>query len=59
MSFARSSRPNALESDRTADLGQFHAAVELFYPGSRRGAAGSLEQAREMAEQEEELLEVS
>ena len=46
---------------RTAppDLRQFCAAVELFYPGSRRGAAGSLEQARELAEPEDELLEVS
>ena len=29
------------------DLRQFHAAVELFYPGSRRGAAGPLERASE------------
>jgi hypothetical protein len=41
------------------DLRQFHAAVELFYPGSRRGAAGSLEHAFDGFEQEEELLEVS
>ena len=27
------------------DLTQFHAAVELFYPGSRRGAAGPLDPA--------------
>jgi len=25
------------------DLAQFHAAIELFYPGSRRGAAGPLD----------------
>jgi hypothetical protein len=35
------------------DLRQFHAAVELFYPGSRRGAAGPLEQSFEPAEEEE------
>jgi hypothetical protein len=27
------------------DLQQFHAAIELFYPGSRRGAAGPLDHA--------------
>ena len=47
------------ERDGDVDLQQFYAAVELFYPGSRRGAAGPLEQAFEPAEQEEELLEVS
>jgi hypothetical protein len=49
------------ESEGPADLRQFLAAVELFYPGSRRGAAGPLEQAMEFAEEEEaeELLEVS
>jgi hypothetical protein len=31
-------------------LDQFHAAIELFYPGSRRGAAGPLQQAAESAE---------
>lgn len=41
------------------DLRQFHAAVELFYPGSRRGAAGPLEQAFDAAEQDGELLEAS
>jgi hypothetical protein len=45
--------------DRAPDLRQFHAAVELFYPGTRRGAAGPLEQAAEMVELEDELLEVS
>jgi hypothetical protein len=29
------------------DLSQFHAAVELFYPGTRRGAAGQMERAAE------------
>ncbi len=32
------------------DLRQFYAAIELFYPGSRRGAAGPLEQAPAMAD---------
>jgi hypothetical protein len=41
------------------DLRQFHAAVELFYPGTRRGAAGPLEQAADTIESEDELLEVS
>ena len=50
------------ETDRSpdeADLRQFHAAVELFYSGSRRGAAGPLEEAFDPIEQREELLEVS
>jgi hypothetical protein len=46
------------KTDAAVDLRQFHAAVELFYPGSRRGAAGPLEQAFEPAEEEGELLEV-
>ena len=50
---------NAAESDSVPDLRQFYAAVELFYPGSRRGAAGPLEYAAESFEQEGELLEVS
>jgi hypothetical protein len=45
------------ESDGLPDLRQFHAAVELFYPGSRRGASGPLEQAFDDIEQEEELME--
>jgi hypothetical protein len=45
--------------DREPDLQQFHAAVELFYPGTRRGAAGPLEQALGVAETEDNLLEVS
>jgi hypothetical protein len=32
------------------DLSQFAAAVELFYPGARRGAAGPLEQGLESLE---------
>jgi len=47
------------DSDDAPDLRQFHAAVELFYPGSRRGAAGPLERTFDTFEQEEELLEVS
>jgi hypothetical protein len=47
------------ESDGAPDLRQFHAAVELFYPGSRRGAAGPLERTFDTLEQEDELLEVS
>jgi hypothetical protein len=47
------------ESDGLPDLRQFHAAVELFYPGSRRGASGPLEQTLDRIEQEEDLLEVS
>ncbi|MEN6449081.1 MAG: hypothetical protein ABFC96_01195 [Thermoguttaceae bacterium] len=45
--------------DGDGGLQQFDAAVELFYPGSRRGAAGPVERAFEPAEQEGELLEVS
>jgi hypothetical protein len=49
----------AAELDQAPDLRQFYAAVELFYPGSRRGAAGPLEQALDRAEEDEALLEVS
>jgi len=35
----------AAAGSSAADLEQFQAAVELFYPGSRRGAAGPLEPA--------------
>lgn len=47
------------DSDGSIDLRQFHAAVELFYPGSRRGAAGPLERTFDSFEQDDELLEVS
>jgi len=40
------------------DLTQFLAAIELFYPGSRRGADGRLEQAFEPVEQDADLLTV-
>jgi hypothetical protein len=33
------------QMDDPPKLRQFHAAIELFYPGSRRGAAGPLEKA--------------
>jgi hypothetical protein len=52
-------RLEAAELEEVPDLRQFQAAVELFYPGSRRGAAGPLEQARDLAEQEDQLLVVS
>jgi hypothetical protein len=42
----------ARQLDPSPDLQQFFAAVELFYPGNRRGAAGPLEHA--MIEEEEE-----
>jgi len=42
------------------DLQQFFAAVELFYPGSRRGADGALETASDLsASHEDGLIEVS
>jgi hypothetical protein len=50
-------------SETTADLQQFFAAVELFYPGSRRGADGPLETMADLSQSEEseedDLLEVS
>jgi len=49
----------AAKLDRVPDLRQFHAAVELFYPGARRGAAGPLEQVDGFFQEEDELLEVS
>ena len=49
----------AARLDGAPDLRQFHAAIELFYPGSRRGAAGPLERSFDSIEQEDELLEVS
>lgn len=41
------------------DLEQFHAALELFYPGSRRGAAGPLERAAELEGQGAEFDDFS
>jgi hypothetical protein len=43
----------ANQSPAESDLSQFHAAVELFYPGSRRGAAGPLECVFDTAEDAE------
>ncbi len=45
--------------NESPDLEQFLAAVELFYPGARRGAAGALEQAGDVAAPEDDLVEVS
>ncbi len=51
---------DVMEQSASPDLRQFYAAVELFYPGSRRGAAGPLEQlVADVVEREDELLEVS
>ncbi|NLX99796.1 MAG: hypothetical protein GXY83_27180 [Rhodopirellula sp.] len=44
----------AAEMVRAPDLSQFLAAVELFYPGSRRGAAGPLEFVRDASDDREE-----
>lgn len=44
----------AAYAETPPDLEQFHAAIELFYPGSRRGAAGPLERAFEAELLEEE-----
>jgi hypothetical protein len=47
----------AAQSNGGVDLSQFHAAVELFYPGSRRGASGPLERTFDLAETDGELVE--
>jgi hypothetical protein len=39
-------------------LAQFYAAVELFYPGSRRGADGPLEKIAGITEEQNDMLEV-
>jgi len=39
-------------------LEQFYAAVELLYPGSRRGADGPLETTAEIPEEQNDLIEV-
>jgi hypothetical protein len=38
--------------DDPPDLTRFDAAVELFYPGNRRGASGPLERAAEPVKEE-------
>lgn len=48
----------AAELGKSPDLAQFLAAVELFYPGSRRGAAGPLEYAAPDCDDEEAEDEV-
>lgn len=52
----------AAQMRTSLDLRQFLAAVELFYPGARRGAAGPLEQASgkfEAPERQEAVVAVS
>jgi len=45
------------EMEYPPDLEQFCAAVELFYPGSRRGAAGSLEPVAALEQPADESVE--
>jgi hypothetical protein len=45
-----------VQTNGHTDLRQFHAAIELFYPGSRRGAAGPLEKAADFVEAGDALL---
>ena len=47
----------AEQMDPPPDLQQFYAAVELFYPGSRRGAAGPLEHTDGLHDEEEDDAE--
>lgn len=48
----------ANDSPNPPSLEQFSAAVELFYPGNRRGADGPLEKSFKIAEEESDLIEV-
>ncbi|MCE5302934.1 MAG: hypothetical protein LLF97_07480 [Planctomycetaceae bacterium] len=50
---------DAARMDEAPDLRQFHAAVELFYPGNRRGAAGPLEQAIDVEPESDAVVEAS
>ena len=53
-------RAEAARLDLPPDLTQFDAAVELFYPDSRRGASGPLEPAIEAVERDRlELIHAS
>jgi hypothetical protein len=52
-------RGDAAQSRRPPDLRQFEAAVELFYPHSRRGAAGPLDQAGAEDDDEAESPEIA
>ena len=47
----------AAHAENPPNLQQFLAAVELFYPGNRRGAAGPLLQAPYEAQEAEEPVE--
>ena len=51
-------KAESAESLAAAELWQLYAAVELFYPGNRHGAAAPLEEAVQPAEQGGELVEV-
>ncbi|MGA2797233.1 MAG: hypothetical protein ABSE63_06640 [Thermoguttaceae bacterium] len=48
----------AVDVPNPPSLVQFYAAVELFYPGNRRGADGPLEKTAEIAEEQSDMLEV-
>jgi hypothetical protein len=48
----------AVDVPNPPSLVQFYAAVELFYPGSRRGADGPLEKTADIPEEQSDLLEV-
>ncbi len=58
MNCAINSPPKRSMSPNPPSLVQFYAAVELFYPGNRRGADGPLEKTAEMPEEQNDLLEV-
>lgn len=47
----------AAEAEEPPCLERFHATIELFYPGGRRGAAGPLEAAPDSMRGEEETFE--
>jgi hypothetical protein len=48
----------AVDVPNPPSLVQFYAAVELFYPGNRRGADGPLEKSDEIPDEQSDLLEV-
>ena len=48
----------AVDIPNPPSLIQFYAAVELFYPGNRRGADGPLEKTDEIIEDQSDLIEV-
>lgn len=47
------------EANHPGDTRQFQAAVDLFYPGGRRGASESLQQTLDSAEEDDSLIDVS